>query len=376
MSLRERVAGTLAVAILGALSLISGLDRATIYEPDLTRLVPDVARADAWKVTAGQALSAGDGPQIETLTRRAIAADPADHRTVGMRGAGLLGSDAEEAARSFAIADRMTARDPLVQAYAFDRALLSGDAAQAADRLDNLLRVHPRLSAIDYFFASLERTGEGRRQLAERLVEDRVWGNAYLSAQGAGDAVLRSRARFLASPDSDLTLGCDRIEPMLRELAVRNFRGEAQALAARHCPERAMAQVVADVGFEAVGADATFGWRRHGSGDVRIVTVGERDKSLELQNRSGVTRLVVSQPVALDAGEYRAFASVSGTRPDSLIASLDCGTPQRPSSASGALARGQLLRAGSCADLVLGIWVRPGGERVVIDNLRLEPVGR
>ena len=96
---------------------------------------------------------------------------------------------------------------------------------------------------------------------------------------------------------------------------------------------------------------------------------------VEIANRSATTRLVLSQPVVLVAGEYRASASVVEGSGDDVLASLDCGEARRPAGRGGALGRGQLLVAPACDDLVLGIWVKPGEGAIRLDNLQLEAVG-
>lgn len=239
-----------------------------------------------------------------------------------------------------------------------------GRVADAARHFDILLRVHPETRVLDGLFAIMESREQGRAELARRLGTQSLWTDAYLRAEGQDAAILRERAAFLTRNAAAIPLGCARIDPLVRELARRNYRADAQALQRAQCSGASSGQLLADPAFDKLGEDALFGGRRHGSGGVRIA------------NRTSVTRLVLSQPVALEAGEYRAFASVAGSQSDTLLASLDCGQPERPSQAGGALARGQLLRAKGCEDEVFGIWLRPGSGAVTLDNVRLQRVGQ
>lgn len=368
---------SLGAVAFGLLALLSGLDRFSEHQPSAVRLVPEFMRANANRVLAAKALVARNPAQAVELAVKAIEADPLDPRGSGFLAAAQLAeSDASAAQKAFAAADALGMREPLVQAYMFDRALAANDFAGAARRLNILLRAHPSMTSLDYFFSALEADDRGRLELVKWLSQDPLWAAAYLEALGDSDEVLRSRARFLASVAEEVELGCSRIEPMMRELIERNYRAEAQQLSVAQCPQQSIGRLLADPGFEAVGSDAPFGWRRHTSGDVRVSLVGTRDKSIEVDNRAVVTRLVLSQPVAIEEGEFRVFASVSGQGTDRVLASLDCGEPVRPSQAGASLGRGQLVEAPQCPDHILGIWVRPGDGAVRIDNIRLQPVGR
>lgn len=366
---------TLALLVFGALVVFSGLDRYSEHQPGTARLVPQPFQANAARVGAAQAISQ-QGTGATRYAAQSIDADPLDGRGPAFLGtAKLAAGDGAAAGKAFEAADRLGLREPVVQAYFFDEALASDDDTEAARRLDILLRAHPAMASIDYFFGSLERTAEGRRELASRLAGDPVWSAAYLEAFRSDDAVLRARARFLAEAADEVALGCEQIGRMVEELVDRNYLAEARGLASAHCGASGRGEWLADPRFEELGSESAFGWRRHGSGDVRIAVVGESDKLVELESRAGVTRLVLSQPVVLEPGEYRIFARVSGSEAGRVLASLDCGTTRRPGGAGGSLDRGQLVASSGCADEVLGIWLRPGAGSVRIDDIRIERVG-
>ena len=337
---------------------------------------PDDLRSQSLRVSAARLIEAGDTRLAEIHAKRAIAADPFDQRGVALLAtAQLANGKREEAGRAFAAAEALGGRDLLVHAYFFDIAIASRNAARAAGRLDAILRVEPDLAGQDRFFASLEMLDAGRAILAQRLLDEPDWARSYLTGYRASDTVLARRAVYLASGRRVPALGCKRIAPMLEELEKRDLRTEAMSVASRQCPRLAMMQTVQDASFEQLGGEGELGWRRHSSGDISITSVGTANRAVELLNRSAATKLVLSQAVLLRPGDYRIFASVSGPRPENLVATLNCGEPKRPSRRSGALVRGQLVTAPACDDLVLGLWLRPGSSPLRLDDLRLAPVG-
>ena len=368
---------TVAGAAFALTAFFSGLDRVTAHQPNDERLIPSPFRVEADRVAASLHLLAGDTSQADAAARRAILADPVD-----ARGAAFLGAAAYQAGKpargesAMKVAARLSPREPLSRAALAAHSMERGNVDAAAGHFDTLLRVQPAASELEALFAMMEASAAGRAELARRLDGQSLWSDAYLRAEGQQASVLRERARFLASGADTIGLSCARVEPLVRELAKRNLRADAQDLLAAYCVNPESNLLLIDSGFDRLGEEALFGWRRHRSGDVRISAIGEEDRHVELSNRTSVTRLVLSQPVALQAGEYRAFASVSGENADALLVSLDCGAPSRPGQAGGSLGRGQLLQAPDCEDQVFGIWLRPGKGAVSLDNVRLEPVGR
>ena len=372
----RRIAASACIVLLACLAIVSGLDRISGIHPQTARLLPAAVKAETWRVEAAAALAASDASLASGLAAEAVAADPFDPRGASILATALLAQGRQEEAReAFEAADRLGLRTPLVQAYFFEDSLAKGDAQEAARRLDILLRAHPSMAGIDYFFGALEGSKAGRSELAQRIFNDPLWSDAYLTGAGSADEVLVARARFLAGEGSEIRLGCDRIDAMMRELARRNFRAEAQKLAREQCPDRAAAQAVTDPGFMDIGEEDALGWNRHSSGDVRIASIAGRASGVEVENRSATTRLVLSQAVVLEQGEYRIFASVAAERSDTLVVSLDCGEPRRPTRGSGSLERGQLVAVTGCSEQVLGLWLRPRSGPVRIDDLRLTPVG-
>ena len=357
-------------------AIFSGLDRYTEHQPNSVRLVPRLFLSDAARARAAQSLALGEYREAREAAVRSIRADPLDRRGPAFLAAAnaIIGAPGQ-AARAFGAADKLGLREPVTQSYFFGTALEQGDAGDAARRVDTLLKAHPDFAAAQTFIAQLEKVPRGQSELLRRLQSDPRWARAYLEGYGADDSVLTARARGL-SRENSAAFQCGQVMPMVRALEQRDLRSEARRLMRARCPEARSGLALVDPGFDRVGRDRAFGWRRHLGGDVRIGTSGNARQPIGLSSRASVTRLMLSQPVDLDRGEYRAFASIGGAHADRVLASLDCGEAKRPARGGGVLGRGQLLRAADCRDLVLGIWLRPGTGTVMLDNLRIESIGR
>ncbi len=371
------LAASVAAALFAGLALVSGLDRYSAHMPSTVRLVPEAFRVDGARSRAAAALAAGDFAAARTAATAAIRREPLDPRGPAFLAAAwqMSGEDAR-AERAFRQAAALGWREPLTQAYWFARALGKGDPAAAALRLDALLRAHPDFAPAQEYLGLLEASPAGRRALVGRLRGDTRWAAIYLSAFEADDVVLRARARFVAGEaESGLAFGCERTLPMVRELARRQFRAEADALLTAQCPEEAEPTALADNGFERFGEDdlSGLGWRRHGSGDVRITPVGGEDRGIEMANRSGVTRLVLSQPVALAPGGHVVRGQLAGGGGERLLVSLDCGKPVRPKDQRQNIGSGVSIGAKACPDQVFGLWLRPGSEAVTLSALAITP---
>lgn len=367
-----------AAAVFALLALFSGADRYSEFQPSAVRFVPEPFRADAALVDASRALARGEHEAAAAFALEAVTASPNDARGLAFFGAAKeLDGDTGAAREAFAIAARMGHREPLTQAYWFATRLASGEAQEAADHLDAILRSRADFAPAQTYLAMLENTPGGRVALADKLRSNALWSDSYLTAERLPVQSLRDRARFLSGVEGEVpVIGCERIRPMLLNLAARGFRGEAERLAAAQCPEWAGQGPLADPEFEALGSDEAgpFGWRRHATGDVRASRLSGDRARVELENRSSVTRLVLSQPVALAEGRYVLSAKVDGPGGQRVAVSLDCGRPSRPALRRQRVDReGWTLESEACADALLGIWLRPGSERVVVDRIDLVP---
>ncbi|MBX7495290.1 hypothetical protein K3172_05415 [Qipengyuania sp. 6B39] len=375
-----RLAVTLGVVAFAFLALVSGFDRMSETRQSFARFVPQFMQVGAAKRLAAKALGEGDNATASTLATLAIAHDPLDPRGMAYLGAAASGTGADrDAAEAFAQAERISRREPLAQVWHFGESLARGDYDGAAERLDAVLRANDNGEVSQFLLSQLEQSAEGRTALAARLGASPRWADAYLGAVKADDAVLRARAAVLAQESSGITeLGCDATLPMIRELARRNYRADAEGIARRHCPAAEPGGLLADADFAAFGsedASGAIGWQRYRTGEVRVTKLAGEEARLEVESRSSVTRLVVAQPVALDAGTYVIRAKVDGPGAQRLAATLNCKAPARPRAIRERIDReGQRLVATGCPDAVLSLWVRPGAGRVVIDRVELKPL--
>jgi len=379
---RTRIGAGLAMALFTILVLISGFDRMSETREAFERFVPDSMQVGAAKRRAAAALSAGDYSEAAQAARAAVVRDPFDARGLAFLGsARLLTGDAAGADAAFSVSRELGRREPLTQVYFLSRSLDRKDFEQAASELDALLRsARSDAGAAQSYFSLLEQSEEGRRALGERLARNPRWADVYLRAQGTDTATLRARASYLAGGDNGLArLGCAATLPMIRELAKRNFRRDAEDLAARHCEGVSRDGLLNDPQFLSFGDDeaGAIGWRRYSTGDVRVTRLSGERARIELENRASVTRPVLAQPVALDGGNYLLKAKIDGPGGERLIAVIGCGMPERPGATRERIDRlGLTLAAPDCDNQVLSLWLGPGAGRVVIDSLELAPVNR
>lgn len=362
------------------LVLASGFDRMSEQRPSFARFVPPAFAAASSSRKAADALASRRNGLAERHARAAIRRDPLDARSLGFLGAAQLEQGAALPAHmAFRQADALSRREPLSQLYFFAQELAIGADDRAAKRLDSFLRSVNGREVAQTMLAMFEERAGNSAQFVGMLVRNPKWAEAYLRADGAGSERLRSRANFLARPDRALDeVGCEPVLPMVTELASLNFRKEAEAVLRRHCPGDVPRGPLADPEFARFSDEAApLGWRRYRSGDVRISQLAGDEARVELENRSSVTRLMLSQPVALGPGAYLVRAKVDGPGGQDLSVSLDCSKPSRPRARRERIDReGQRVIAPACPDAVLSLWLRPRSGRVVIDRVELLPVNR
>ncbi|QKG72456.1 hypothetical protein [Erythrobacter mangrovi] len=379
---RVQIGAGLGIALFCFLVLTSGFDRMSETREAFERFVPESMQVGAAKRRSATALSEEDYTAAAELARAAVLRDPLDARGLAFfASARLLAGDGGDADRAFGVARQLGRREPLTQVYFLSQSLDRGDFEQAAVELDALLRSGRRDAAVaQTYFSLLEQSDAGRRALGERLAQNPRWSDVYLRAQGTSAATLRARGSFLARADNGVSkLGCEATLPMIRELAKRNFRREAEGLAARHCDRVARGSIVADPQFLLFGDEeaGALGWRRFNTGDVRVTRLSGERARIELENRASVSRRVLAQPIAVVPGRYRIAAKVDGPGGERLMAGIACGRPERPRAARDRIdGEGLLLDAPACDNQLLSLWLRPGAGRVVIDSVTLAPADR
>lgn len=377
---RLQVGATFGMLLFVALVLLSGFDRVSETRQSFARFVPDSLQVGAAKRLAAAQLSEGNAAAAERSARLAVEHDPLDPRGLSFLGvAATLQGEGPRADAIYSVTERISRREPMAQIHFFERELARDDYAGAAARLDAVLRSGKDNTVTQAMLSLLERSVEGRSALARRLSDSPRWADAYLRRTSAPTPDLRARAQILSRADGGIAvLGCEATLLMIGELARRNFRADAEAIAARHCPEANPGSVLADATFENFGTEgpaAAIGWRRYRTGDLRVTRLSGDEARIEIENRSSVTRLVISQPLAIDGGIYAVKAKVDGPGGQRVLAKIDCTTPSRPRASRQRIDReGQHVSAPDCDDAILSLWLRPGSGRVVIDRVELEPV--
>jgi hypothetical protein len=381
VALFGRIAATLLTLLFAALAVASGLDRMSLSDPALARLIPPVLRAQSARSAAGLAIVRQQRGLALAHARQAVESDPVHPASTTLLGAAyLLAGDLPKAEAAFRVAARFGWRQPATQLYWYQAALQSGDMPRAADRADALMRTRPGFAGSELVLAGLESTPAGRAALIARLANRPQWLELYLRPDASTpDEILDRRAVVLGELAAAGTrLGCDAVAPFASVALDRGARQQAETVWAGHCPGADLGRGLADGGFEQFGRDAEspFGWRGQPAGDVTVRVIERRpgDRSLELRNQSSVSRMVLRQAVALEPGVYRLTGEVAAGR---MAASLGCGeAPPVPAGVEGDIgAGGQVLRVAPCSRLELGLWLRPGGGEAELDTVELRKIG-
>lgn len=231
----RRGLASLAIAAFAMLVVLSGLDRLAGQRQGAGQALHMPLRSEAWVAEAAQMLGAGRFAEAEAAAMRAIASDPLDRRGAAFLGAArTMQGDTAGAQAAFVVADRLSRREPLTQAYFFGVALEAGDYAAAAGRIETLLRTHPQFAPVQTYLAQLGRTAGGRAVLLQRVASDPRWAGAYLDGYAVDEATLRERARTLAGGG----IPCPALAPFLRNLEERGLAEDAATLRARACPRQ------------------------------------------------------------------------------------------------------------------------------------------
>ena len=116
--LAGRIVASLGLLAFAALAGASGLDRMSLFEPALGRLVPEPLRAQGARSTAALAITRNQPGPALAAARAAVKADPIDPGSTALLGtAYLLNGQLAEAEAAFRVAARFGWRDPATQAY-------------------------------------------------------------------------------------------------------------------------------------------------------------------------------------------------------------------------------------------------------------------
>ncbi len=233
------VAGALAYA---ALAVGNGLDRMAYTLPDKASRLPALFATNSLEVT-GEADLHRDPHAAVALAERLVAHAPIEPSSTALLGAARAAIDDYAGAESaFRVAGQLGWRVPLTQSYLEAAALDSGDASVAAQRLDALLRLEPRLLHDPAVLAPFESDGAAQAALVDRMTNRPPWLRWYSGEVDPVPAAVLARRvpALMLLGDRGIVLGCAAIAPAVRALAGAGLVVPAAALMRRHCAGRAM----------------------------------------------------------------------------------------------------------------------------------------
>ncbi|MET0251092.1 MAG: hypothetical protein ABW203_02840, partial [Novosphingobium sp.] len=372
------IAAAAVAAVAAALVWGSGLDRLSRTEPALARLVPGVARSNAWFVESTVALRKRQPSRATAAARLAVIAEPVDAGSVSaLAGARLAAGDGANAARAFRVAGALGWRDRTTQLYWLAAALQAGDFAVAAQRIDALLRQQPALPQAAALLAQLERDPAGRRALAEQLAARPAWLGAYLGAGGVAGDQLADRARVLAEP-ALRHIGCDEVAPLAQALLASGRSATARELSQSRCGA-ARNGLLEDGRFAQarLSGGTLFGWQFGGEGglDIRLERAAGGQAVIVSSSLPGV-QVFAAQALQLVPGRYSIRWRAQG---EGLRVRLTCqrgsgGFLEARAAGSGSFTTTAAV-AGGCAEPWLELAILPDSGSVRITEVSIAPAG-
>jgi hypothetical protein len=381
----SRVLAVVAVAAFSVVALASGLDRLSGNMPGMARIVPPPFRAHADRAAASTALDRKDNAGALVNSRNAVATDPVDPDATAWLGSALMQvGRIPDAERTFRVAAKFGWRNVQTQAFWYDVALQAGDYEVASERLDALLRVHPRLVEQPEVLQPMESDPAARKSLVDRMRLRPPWLDEYLQVTDdtPSDVLDRRLAVMAQLNSSGAPASCQEVFPFTRALLDDGRRRDAETLWNANCPSLKVAGLVSDPTFAHVletNARSPFSWRVASSGDLSISPARAGAGGLALSNTAPGTRLTLMQTVAFPPGAYRFHVSQpegAKSAAGKLYLSWACDQkPPFPDKPEGDLASGQVIHVAECDRQLIGIWLRGGGSSVNINSIAFEKVG-
>lgn len=370
-------------------ALASGIDRMGADDAVLAGMLPAPLAAQSLRNQATNAQSIGDADKALALAQMAVRRTPIEPSSTAVLGAALLGHrDAVGAERAFRVAAQMGWRVPLTQLYWMQASLAYGDYANAAIRLDALLRQDPTLLRNRDIMDPLEGNDEGRAALADQLVEKPEWLDPYVSdvANTPDDVLELRRAVLHGLAERHVALGCEAISPFVeRELDLGNVRG-ADDVWRGHCPS-ARDAILFDGDFaraQVAQTRASLAWTFVGNAGISVLLEpGARPGTRALAVDGTVQRpmVFVRQLLLLQPGPYRVSwraSAENGATSSRIVVALNCGqkidwqagTPDADGRRSAVLAHD-----GACEAPWLLFALAPGNGAVQLSSVSLTKAG-
>ena len=377
-------------AVVAVLAIGNGLDRASVNQPWLGRLVPSPFAASSLIGSSSEAFRSHRYRQAERLARAAIEAAPVEPESAGLLGGALFGQgNVAGAERAFMVAGQFGWRIPLTQYYWMQQALAVGDYRVAALRLDAMLRQDPELITNRALMSPLESSEAGRKALADRLAQKPGWLTKYASqVSDIPPEVATVRADVLdILARQGKPLGCSAIGPLTTALANAGDTMRAYAIWRAHCPQRATG-LVSDADFAALQVhqpDSPFDWVVIGDGDVSLSVdplAQGRGHRLVIASSASFPRKVLTQLSPIPPGNYRLEWSArteSGAADQRIKATVSCQPDSRewlPARLDPASRKfvADVVVDNACAARWIGFSILPGQDALSFGEVALRPV--
>ncbi len=385
---RARLPLTLAaIALFAGAATVSGLDRASEVRPGLAPWVPQPFRVNAARALAKQQLTDNRPAVAIVEARRSLERDPADARSLGLYGAGLLVSGQLASARSvFTVSGKMGWREPLTQLYWMSIAFNERNFRVASQRLDAILRQAPDYPGHEQLLAEFEGYPDGRDQLAMRLADNPAWRAPYFAqsyAVSPSSQVLRADVARRLAQDRRVR-DCPLVAPLTLSLAaVREF-ASARLVWQEHCRHPDDGDLLADGGFSRanpVKPATAFDWSWSDDGAIGMIlgpVQGWSGQALTIESTSPRETGFAIQTLVLPAGTYaatwRARDASGATSADvGLSVTCDSAKPQNWEKTLRDPRTGQwearfTVPAG-CPAQWLSLRIAPGVKSVTVDDI-------
>lgn len=375
-----RIAWTAGIVAYALVAIPSALDRMSRSAPALEGAVLEPFRAQADRSAAMTAIVREEPAEALRAAQAAVAHDPIDPDSVALLGSAYqLAGQTEAADRAFRVAALFGWRNLATQSYFFDVAIQRREFEVAANRVDAMMRTHPRLVDMQDMFDSFERDEAGRKVLADHLAQRPSWIEDYVKSAAATPETVAGRESVISLVPASPPIGCGTISPLVNALVESGERADAVATWNRHCPSQPVAGPLGDPGFANVPLPGTpptpFTWSGRRSGDVAISNVSGGDGGLKIRNSARAPRLVISQRVQIAPGPYKVDVKgiYQGQSRPGVIAAFGCAGrfPLDLDPDGNALSGGQLLVSSGCAGEELGLWLQGNGASVQLDSIAL-----
>lgn len=379
-----RALGAMGCIGYAALAVLSGLDHEA--KEDLQRpALLDWPYSVAAEYSAAQsAITRHDATQALARARTLVRHDPADSHSMSMYGLALLEAHQPDKARdAFSLAARLGWRDTVTQRYWFSEALRLGDAQQASQRLDALLRLTPDLPDGSKLLRTILAYSEGRAAIADRLKNNPIWSVEFVAQMAHLDPDdLEARAEVVQRVGPG-HWECPQAANLVDALFANGLLDDSAAVHRTVCSDSG--KILNDGNFNelSIGKDGSaLDWHLLRRGDMVVSINAETPRShlLAMSINAPSTVQAVWQATTVGPGSYRVnwrMPDTSAKEASALLVSFDCNGAEDwaingtrlPGLAPNYEARFVVPK--SCETPVLRLWLMPN-HTITVAGMRIE----